>query len=134
MTFQIELDPKEQAAADLITDVGFKLQNTLSEAKTGRKITQRELADILGIDRSRVNKCFSGYSNLTLKSLAELAWALDKKAIVSICDMDQDVEVCRKTVANYKTTQFVDTDFDKESSEPFQGHKILLFWNKGVGA
>lgn len=80
MSFLFELDPKDEAAADLVTSVGKQLQR----AVIARGLTQNEIAQKLGVDRSRVNKCLSGFNNLTLKSLAELSWAMDGKVKIQI--------------------------------------------------
>lgn len=84
MSFQFDVDPKELVAIDLVTSVGRQLQETLVDRKKIGKLTQQEIANRLGIDRARVNKCFSGYNNLTLKTLAELAWAMDATIHVEI--------------------------------------------------
>lgn len=72
-----EIDAKEAAAASFVGLVGELLQHSLMQRKELGKLTQQEIADRLGIDRSRVNRCFSGYANLSLEKLAELCWAMD---------------------------------------------------------
>ncbi|NKM11480.1 hypothetical protein GFL85_10595 [Rhizobium laguerreae] len=91
MSFQFELDPKEEAVASLVAEVGKKLQRAL----TVRGFTQNEIAQRLDVDRSRVNRCLSGFNNLTLKSLAELAWAIDGKVKIDIdlCKDEQEQSV-----------------------------------------
>ncbi|MER8388255.1 helix-turn-helix domain-containing protein [Mesorhizobium sp. M1380] len=74
-----ELDPKEEAAAAFVSETGRDLQQALVDRKKIRRLTQQEIADTLGVDRSRVNRCFSGFANLSLASLAELCWAMDVK-------------------------------------------------------
>ena len=78
-----ELDhPKEEASSRFVADVGRLLQSALVERKGISKLTQQEIADRLGVDRSSVNRNFSGYRNLTLSSLAELCWAMDVEPIL----------------------------------------------------
>ena len=78
MSSTFELDhPKEEASSRFVADVGRLLQSALVERKAISKLTQQEIADRLGVDRSSVNRNFSGYRNLTLSSLAELCWAMD---------------------------------------------------------
>nr|WP_246700220.1 helix-turn-helix transcriptional regulator [Rhodopseudomonas sp. WA056] len=48
----------------------------LSEKKRDG-LTQQALAKRLGVNRSVINRQLSGESNLTLRSLADLAWAMD---------------------------------------------------------
>lgn len=84
MSFQFDLEPKEEAAAELIAAVGQRLQEVLVEHKAIDGLTQQELATRLGVNRAQVNRCFSGYHNLTLRSLAELVWALDAEIKIEI--------------------------------------------------
>lgn len=72
-----EIDAKEAAAASFVSLVGERLQHSLIQRKELGKLTQQEIADRLSVDRSRVNRCFSGYANLSLEKLAELCWAMD---------------------------------------------------------
>lgn len=72
-----DIDPKERESALFVSWVGECLQKALLERKALGKLTQQEIADRLNINRSRVNRCFSGYANLTLESLSELVWAID---------------------------------------------------------
>lgn len=84
MSFQFEIDPKEEVATRLIADVGDKLQAAFSEEKDRRRMTLRTLAERLEVDRSHVHRCLSGFNNMTLRTLAEVAWALDREVEVSI--------------------------------------------------
>lgn len=90
MSFLFELEPQKEASADFVADVGRKLQKALLSRKKSSKLSQKEIADKLGIDRSRVNRCFSGYSNLTLASLAELMWALNGHAEINLVLDEED--------------------------------------------
>jgi plasmid maintenance system antidote protein VapI len=76
MSFELEVSEKELAGAEFVAKVGKALQRALLERKTKGKFTQQELANLLEVDRARVNRCFSGYANLTAESLGELGWAL----------------------------------------------------------
>ncbi|WOH68022.1 helix-turn-helix domain-containing protein [Bradyrhizobium sp. BWA-3-5] len=49
----------------------------LSERKKDGKLSQQEIAKKLEVHRSLVNRQLSGEANLTLRSLADLAWAMD---------------------------------------------------------
>jgi predicted XRE-type DNA-binding protein len=84
MSFLFELDPRQEAAADLIADIGRQLQTLHEDRQATGKLTQQDIATRLGVDRARVNKCLSGYNNLTLRTLAELVWAMDGEIEVTI--------------------------------------------------
>lgn len=70
------LDPKDEAVTHFVTLVGRQLQDAFLQRKAEDGLTQQKLAALIGVDRSRIHRCLSGYSNLTLESVAELAWAL----------------------------------------------------------
>ncbi|WP_421591214.1 helix-turn-helix domain-containing protein [Shinella sp. M27] len=40
-------------------------------------MTQRKLAQMLDVDKAALNRRLTGATNLTLRSIADLAWALD---------------------------------------------------------
>ena len=54
-----------------------ELLRALSEKKTESGICQQALARKLDIERALVNRQLSGEENLSLRSLADLAWAMD---------------------------------------------------------
>lgn len=88
MSFDFELTPKEEASADFVALVGDKLQRALVQRKRRGRLTQQQLAEKLEVHRSRVNRCFSGSSNLTVATLAEIVWALDGKIVFDIVEDD----------------------------------------------
>jgi antitoxin component HigA of HigAB toxin-antitoxin module len=62
----------------------------LSALMTSQGISQRELAERLGISRGRVSQILSGRENLTLKTLAEVGWALGVRFEVSPFAADRE--------------------------------------------
>lgn len=85
MSFQFELDEKDEASSDFISDVGEQLQLAFITAKQNDKLNQKSLADKLSVDKSHISRCLSGYNNMTLRTLAELAWALDCELNLKMC-------------------------------------------------
>jgi transcriptional regulator with XRE-family HTH domain len=76
MSFQINLSDRSRVAARFIRRVHREIQNGFSHrAKSG--LTQQSLAKKLDVNRATVNKRLLGRDNLTLRSIADLAWALD---------------------------------------------------------
>ena len=84
MSFQFAIDSRSRKAARFIRRVRTELQKALEEEKAKRKLTQAELARLLGVDRSVINKQLTGAGNLTLRSIADLAWALDREIVFSL--------------------------------------------------
>jgi antitoxin component HigA of HigAB toxin-antitoxin module len=58
---------------ELLVGMTIDLVTALANAA---EITQRELADRLGVTEGRVSQILSGKENLSLKKLASLGWAL----------------------------------------------------------
>jgi plasmid maintenance system antidote protein VapI len=92
--FDFTLDPKEEATADFVAKVGGELQRTFEKRKKQDKLTQQQLATMLDVDRSRIHRCLSGYNNLTLSTVAELAWAMDAEIDFSITCRSVEPRTC----------------------------------------
>ena len=73
-SYRVKIDPKSRKAALFIS----KLQEKIQEAFVATGMTQQEVAKILGVDRSVVNRRLTRSANLTLRSIAEFAYAFDK--------------------------------------------------------
>ena len=75
-SFVFDIGAKARAAARFIDDVRSELQAALVTEKRERKITQQAIAQAIGTSRSVINRQLMGQENLTLRTVAELAWAL----------------------------------------------------------
>ncbi|MDE4134549.1 helix-turn-helix transcriptional regulator [Phaeobacter sp. QD34_3] len=84
MSYRIKIDGKKRKAALFISQVQKEIQKALIES--GK--TQQEVATILGVDRSVVNRRLKGNSNLTARSIAEFAYALDKNIEFKMVDIN----------------------------------------------
>jgi transcriptional regulator with XRE-family HTH domain len=79
MTFyRFDIDARSRKAGRLIGRIRSELLKALTEEKRAG-LTQQELARRLELGRSALNRQLSGESNLSLRSLADLAWALDRE-------------------------------------------------------
>lgn len=79
MSFELKIDPKRRAAGRFIGTVRKALINAAINEKQARGLSQQKVADCLGVNRSVVNRMLRGDMNLTLRSVAELAWAMGWK-------------------------------------------------------
>ena len=95
MSYRPKIDPKSRKAARFISHLQRKIQKALVES--GK--TQQEVATILGVDRSVVNKRLKGSANLTARSIAEFAYALDREIEFDL------VEQSRSTGNNLLTSK-----------------------------
>jgi transcriptional regulator with XRE-family HTH domain len=76
-SFHFEIGSRARQAGRFIGRVRSELLRALSEKKAETGLSQQALARKLDVHRSLINRQFSGESNLTLRSLADLAWAMD---------------------------------------------------------
>jgi transcriptional regulator with XRE-family HTH domain len=83
----MRLDPKSRKSAKFISMLQKKIQKALLDS--GK--TQQEIASILGVDRSVVNRRLKGSANLTARSIAEFAFALDKDVKIEFSNMDVSI-------------------------------------------
>lgn len=81
-SYQFKLDQRRRFVGRRIAAVRRELQKAFIEEKRTRKFTQAELARVLGVNRSVVNRQLMGTANLSVKSLADLAWALGRDFVV----------------------------------------------------
>jgi ribosome-binding protein aMBF1 (putative translation factor) len=78
MFFRFDIDARSRSAGRFIGRVRRELLRAITEEKRAG-LTQQELARRLESQRSNVNRQLSGEAEITLRSLAELAWALDRE-------------------------------------------------------
>lgn len=76
--FRFEIDGRARTAGRLIGRVRRELLKAVTEDRRAG-LTQQELARRLDSRRSDVNRQLSGEAEITLRSLADLAWALDRE-------------------------------------------------------
>src|SRR5450759_2573087 len=70
-----DIGGKGRTVARFMGTVRREVQKAVAFEKEERKLTQQQIADMLDTDKSVINREILG-GNLTLRRLAELAWAL----------------------------------------------------------
>lgn len=83
-SFQFAPSPRKRTVGRFITRVRRELQKAFVEEKKSRGITQAELARSLGVDRAVVCRQLAGSSNLTLRTIADYAWALHRDLVFAM--------------------------------------------------
>ena len=83
-SFSLDIDERRRAYIRLIGEIHHALNAALSEEHAARGLTRTEIAQILGKDKSFVTKKLAGTSNMTLETLADLAYALDRPVQVAM--------------------------------------------------
>ncbi len=76
--FRFDIDARSRTAGRFIGRVRRELLRALTEEKQAG-LTQRDLAHRLDSRRSSINRQLSGDAEITLRSLAEIAWALGRE-------------------------------------------------------
>jgi predicted XRE-type DNA-binding protein len=77
MSYQYDIGEKGRKISRFLGKVRRELQCALDHEKITRKLSQQQIANLLGVNRSVINRQFlGGGGNLTLRRVAELAWAL----------------------------------------------------------
>jgi transcriptional regulator with XRE-family HTH domain len=76
-SFHFDIGERARHAGRFIGRVRGELLRALSERKSEKGFSQEALARKLDAKRSLINQQFSGETNLSLRSLADLAWAMD---------------------------------------------------------
>ena len=75
--FHFDIGERARHAGRFIGRVRGELLRALSERKSEAGFSQQGLARKLDTERALINRQLSGEANLTLRSLADLAWAMD---------------------------------------------------------
>jgi transcriptional regulator with XRE-family HTH domain len=80
----LRLDPRRRTYVRLLGEVRHALRQALSEEYKTRGLTQDGIASVLGKSKSVISRKLAGTSNMTLETLADLAYALDRPVKVSV--------------------------------------------------
>ncbi|PPQ17932.1 hypothetical protein CV770_18365 [Bradyrhizobium sp. AC87j1] len=85
-SFRIAVEPNRRAAARFVQQVRRALQKALEEEQRKRGLSQAEIARLLKVNRSVINRELKGFKDITLGRVGELAWALGRQPRFSIED------------------------------------------------
>jgi plasmid maintenance system antidote protein VapI len=80
MSYRMRIDPRASNSGRFV----YRVQGELQKALEQSGLKQQEVADRLGVDRSTVNRRLTGRANLTLRSIADLAWAMEHELHFSL--------------------------------------------------
>lgn len=70
----------------LTSSVASQLREAFADRRQNHKETQEDIAALLGVNRSVVNRRLRAGSNLTLETIADMAWALGRGVKIDIYD------------------------------------------------
>ena len=80
----LHIDKRRRTYARLLGEIQHALLEALDEEYRDRGLTRAEIARLIGRDKSFVTRKLTGESNMTLQSLADLAFALDRPVKVQL--------------------------------------------------
>ncbi|GES41012.1 hypothetical protein RsS62_02640 [Rhizobium dioscoreae] len=86
MSFRFEIGARARATSRFIADVRSDLAAAVLERRSQKGFTQQRLAELVGVSRRDLNRYLCGQTELPLRSIADLAWALDKEIHIELCD------------------------------------------------
>ncbi len=75
-SFKFDIGEKESVGLRFLSDVRDELQRALSVEKSERKITQQQIANLLGTSRAVINRQLMGLENIGIKRVGEILWAI----------------------------------------------------------
>ena len=81
-SFRISITPNRRAAARFVTAVRRAIQKMYSEESNKRGLKQTDIARAIGVHRSVINRQLHGREDISLARVAELAWAMGRKAMI----------------------------------------------------
>ena len=87
-SFQIAIEPNRRAAARFVGQVRRSLQKAYFEEQQKRGLSQSEIARLLKVHRSVINRELKGFKDITLGRVAELAWALGRRPSFDLPEID----------------------------------------------
>lgn len=86
MSYRIKISPRARKTSRYVSAIVREVQRAFAYKQHQVGLTQQALAKKLGVDRSVVNRRLLGKDNMTMTTLAELAWALDHDLRVTFVD------------------------------------------------
>lgn len=82
-----QIRPERRAYLRLLSQIHLALDNALAEERERHGTTISTLATALGVNKSVLSRKLRGERNLTLESLAKLAWALNRDPRFSLVEL-----------------------------------------------
>jgi transcriptional regulator with XRE-family HTH domain len=80
----LHLDKRRRAFVRLLGEIQHALLEALDEEHRNRGLTRADIAKLIGRNKSFVTRKLNGDSNMTLQTLADLAFALNRPVKVKL--------------------------------------------------
>ena len=89
MSFRFDVGARARSASRLIGNLRSDLITAVLRHRDVKDLSQQQLAESIGISRADLNCLLSGQQELTLRSLSDIALALNKEIVVELRDPDR---------------------------------------------
>ncbi|GLS43631.1 XRE family transcriptional regulator [Methylobacterium brachythecii] len=83
-SYRFSIGARSQGVGRFIGQVRSELTNALQEERAASSASVQAIADKLQVQRSAINRQLAGLQHLTLRTVAELAWALDREIVFEV--------------------------------------------------
>jgi hypothetical protein len=83
-SFRYDIGTRAQNAGRTIGRVRSELEKAVAEENEASGLLRQTLAENLGMARSRLDGELTGTKELTLRALADIAWALDREVVIEL--------------------------------------------------
>jgi len=88
--FEFEIDEKDLAAAKFLGDTRQGLVHAILEAvKNDPSLSRSAIAKKIGMDKGSLSKLLNGNINMTMRTLADIAWAIGRHPEVHLRSSEQ---------------------------------------------
>ncbi len=91
MSFRLKVSSRSRKAGRFIGRVRDEIVKAFLQEKEAHGISQEKVAQTLGVNRSQINRILKGEENLTLRTVADLAWALDRDIVFSLVKSEKSL-------------------------------------------
>ncbi|MFO1113036.1 MAG: hypothetical protein U1E38_01200 [Rhodospirillales bacterium] len=75
-SYLYDIGERSRVVVRFIAHVRSELRNAFVQEQTKRNLKQQAIAEKLGVNRSVISRQLTGRDNMTVRSVAELAWAM----------------------------------------------------------
>lgn len=84
MSFEFDISPIDNEGGDFHHRLSVELFKAFAHAKKDKGLTQRKIAEIMGVDKSQVSRILRGLGNPTVRTISDFAFALNCKPTLTL--------------------------------------------------
>lgn len=95
-SFSLNMSAKDRATGRFKSRVNRALVEAVIRAKREKGLTQSQIADRMGVDKSTLSQIVNGRGNLTLRTIGEISWAVGQRPDITFSKI-QPASVVRAT-------------------------------------